>query len=148
MKRYVLIGCLIAIISWGVGGVIDKVALNTMSGMSPLTAQFFRFAVATLALWICGAFTGFYGQVCRLSPRAWLYIVLSGLFGVGVGGATYLFAVQLGEVSEVAVFTSGYPVLTVFLAAPCLGEKLTWNKLVGTLMVVGGLMMLSLFNGV
>ncbi len=144
MKKYVVVACVVAIVGWGVGGVIDKVALNTMSGMSPLTAQFFRFSVATVALWICGLFTGFYGEVRRLSRRAWLYIVLSGFFGVGVGGATYLYAVQLGEVSKVAVFSSGYPVLTVFLAVPFLGEKLTWNKVVGTLMVVGGLMILSL----
>ncbi len=60
-----------------------------------------------------------------------------------LGQVAYFFAAGGGEISKVVVFTSAWPLVTVFVAAAWLGESLAWQKLLGTALVIGGLIVLT-----
>ena len=69
--------------------------------------------------------------------------VVSG--ALAVCGLVMLFlALGPGEVSQVVPVTASYPVVTMVFAAVILGERITGRRLVATVLVVGGVIMLSL----
>ena len=75
-------------------------------------------------------------SVVDLSPRTWLFLVLSGA-ATGASWLCYFRALQLGPVSKVAVIDKASIVLTVLLAVVLLGEtddlaaRLTGIALIG-----------------
>jgi bacterial/archaeal transporter family protein len=138
-----LIAVLITTVSWGLGGVFDKLGLDSMPDMPATSAVVVRQTMALVALGIWLSVTVSLKELRRVPASAWVYLAISGIFGVGIGGIAYFYAVQHGEISTVVVFCSGYPMLTLLLAVPFLREAVTWPKGVGTLLVVGGLVLLS-----
>jgi transporter family protein len=87
------------------------------------------------------------GKLTQISPslfsrRDWLLITLS-----GVAGATswifYFLALKSGPASAVAAIDRLSLVFIVFLAAIFLGETFGWKTLVGTVLMVGGALLLT-----
>ena len=147
MSRYMLVAVVITTVSWGLGGIFDKLGLDSMPDMPVTSAVALRQAMALVALCIWLSFTVSLKELGRVPSVAWMHLAISGILGVGVGGIAYFYAVQHGEISRVAVFCSGYPMLTLLLAVPLLREAVTWPKGVGTLLVIGGLVLLSAGGG-
>jgi len=138
-----LIAVVIATLSWGLAATFDKIGLNSMPDMAATSAVVVRQIIGLLVVCIWSAFTGLHKEIRRVPSSAWLQLGISGTFGVGIGGVAYFYAAQSGQISNVAVFCSGYPILTLLLAVPFLREALTWHKALGTLLVIGGLAVLS-----
>ena len=61
----------------------------------------------------------------------------------GMAVISLYIALDRGEVSRVTPLTTAYPFITVFLAAAVLSEKLTWQALVGSGLIVGGGIVIS-----
>src|SRR5262249_26974729 len=74
--------------------------------------------------------------------RAWLFLVLSGL-ATGASWLCYFRALQLGEASRVAPVAQLSVVGAIALAAPFLGERLTWQPYVGVGLIVAGTLVLT-----
>jgi len=143
VNRLMLTAVLIATVSWGLGAVFDKTSLNSMPDLPIVSAVVVRQAIALAALCILGAFNGSLREVRKVPTSAWVLLCISGAFGVGIAGVAYYYAVQHGEISRISVFCSGYPIITLLLAVPILREALTVPKVVGTVLVVSGLVVLS-----
>jgi transporter family protein len=77
-----------------------------------------------------------------VSPRAWLFLVLSGL-ATGASWLCYFRALKLGEASRVAPVDKLSVVFAIAFAALFLHEPLTWPKWVGGALIVGGSMVLA-----
>jgi uncharacterized membrane protein len=52
-------------------------------------------------------------------------------------------ALGRGQASRVTPLTTAYPFITVFLSAAVLSEALTWQVLVGSALIVGGAVLIS-----
>jgi transporter family protein len=75
--------------------------------------------------------------LATVSPRTWLFLVLSGL-ATAASWLCYFRALQLGEASRVAPVDKLSVVVAMILAALFLRENLTWQHwLGGTLIVIG-----------
>ncbi len=144
MSPEVIIAALISLVLWGVGGVFDKLALNAMRGLSPVTAVMARMPFAVLVVGIAGWYMGMWDDLQRMAPMTFIYLAASALLAAVLGQAAYFFAAGGGEISKVVVFTSAWPLVTVFVAAAWLGESLAWQKLLGTALVISGLMVLAI----
>ena len=144
MSAIVLLGALIALVVWGVGGIFDKLALNAMRGLSPVTAVMARMPVAVLVVGGAGWYVGMWDDLRMMEPMTFIYLAVSALLAGVLGQVAYFFAAGGGEISKVVVFTSAWPLVTVFVAAAWLGESLTWQKLLGTALVIGGLIVLMM----
>ncbi len=72
-----------------------------------------------------------------LTPRAWVFLVLSGL-ATGASWLCYFRALQLGKASQVAPVDKLSVVVAMVLAAIFLGESLTWVHWLGGFLIVSG----------
>ena len=77
-----------------------------------------------------------------VAPRAWLFLVLSGL-ATGASWLCYFRALQLGEASRVAPVDKLSVVVAMALAALFLGEHLTWRHWAGGALIVSGSVLLA-----
>ncbi len=146
MSSSVLVAAVLAMFAWGSAAIFDKLALNAMRGMSPLTAVIVRMFFAVLAVCTIGMFGGAMAAIAQMRPITFVHLGLSALFAAVIGQAAYYYAANAGQVSRVVGFTAGYPLVTVLVAVLVLSEPLTAQKLVGTVMVVSGLIILAVWR--
>ena len=73
------------------------------------------------------------GQITSISPKSWIFLVLSGL-ATGGSWLCYFKALQLGDVNKVVPIDKSSTVLTIIFAAIFLREPVSW---LGWLCVVG-----------
>lgn len=73
------------------------------------------------------------GQITSISPKSWIFLVLSGL-ATGGSWLCYFKALQLGDVNKVVPIDKSSTALTIIFAAVFLREPVSW---LGWLCVVG-----------
>jgi transporter family protein len=76
------------------------------------------------------------------SNRTWLFLVLSGL-ATGLSWLCYFHALQVGPASRVAPIDKLSVALVIVFGALFLGERLTWGKGVGGLLIVAGAIVIA-----
>ena len=77
------------------------------------------------------------------SSRTWVFLVLSG-FATGLSWLCYFHALQAGPASRVAPIDKLSVALVIVFSALFLGERLTWGKGVGGLLIVAGAIVIAL----
>lgn len=71
------------------------------------------------------------------SNKTWLFLALSG-FATGLSWLCYFRALQIGQASRVAPIDKLSVALVIAFGAVFLGEKLTWGKALGGILIVAG----------
>lgn len=71
-----------------------------------------------------------------------LYMMAGGLIGSVLGQFTNLAALRTGEISRLAPITASWPILTFAIGVAAFGEPLTWAKVAGLVLVVGGVVLM------
>jgi len=114
-----------------------------VAGLDANVATAIRTSVVVVFTWLIAYAmrqpTGFQG----LSGKTWLFLVLSGL-ATGLSWLCYFRALQAGPASRVAPIDKLSVALVILLAALFLGERLTWPKGVGGLLIVAGAITIAL----
>lgn len=77
-----------------------------------------------------------------ISQRSWIYLVLSGL-ATGLSWLCYFHALKLGPASRVAPVDKLSVALVIGLSVLFLGERLTWAKGAGGLLIVAGAIIIA-----
>jgi len=90
-------------------------------------------------VWVSPAESGLSG----LTPRNWGFLALSGI-ATGLSWLCYFRALQMGPASRVAPIDKLSVALVIVLAAAMLGERITWAKGIGGLLIVAGAMTIAL----
>lgn len=138
MERWILFAILSMVFA-GFTSVIAKLGLKDITGELGLTVRtvFVASFVFAFALWAVPREA--YGTITRYH-----------LFWLGLSGATtavswvfYYKALAEGEVSTVALIDKGSFVIAVVLAWLLLGERITMRIVVGSLLIVAGLVVVS-----
>ena len=102
-----------------------------------------RTVVVLLAAWGMVFLTGAQRGIGGITPRGWLFLVLSGL----ATGASWLFyyrALQMGDTARVAAVDKCSIVLTMILAFLILGDKPAPTTVCGVLIIAAGTLVLVL----
>ena len=81
-------------------------------------------------------------HVGNLTKNNWIFLVLSAL-ATGMSWLFYYRALQLGKVSEVTVIDKSSLVLTMILAFIFLKEPVTLKLILGSLLVIGGIFIIT-----
>jgi transporter family protein len=102
-----------------------------------------RTTVILVFTWAIAIALGQHNAIRQISPRAWLFLALSGI-ATGLSWLCYFRALQLGEASRVAPIDKLSVVLVIIFAAIFLGESLTPLKLLGGALIAGGAVILAL----
>ena len=142
--RYSSIGIMSAMgasFSWAIGIVIYSLLVLEAD---PLIISALKLAVLILLsipiLLIC-----YMARKPRIDTKMILYILLGGLLGVGLGDLVFYISLDNISASIASALTTSAPFLSQILACMFLGEKLTKNKMLGTLLIVIGLLLVIIF---
>jgi transporter family protein len=119
----------------GLLGVTTKLALDDLRWQELILWTAVAYAAIAAVLTVVN------GQRLRIVPGAG-YGLVSGILAATALIALFL-ALGAGEVSRVVPITSSYPVVTVLLAALMLRERVTALRGAATMLVVGGVILLS-----
>lgn len=141
MELSTVIFLLLAILGWGLGAFFDKACLKHMdpSGAFYVRSLFMIFIFAPLVLWKYPQTKQALVGSDRLGPLFVLGSVVVSMAGVFF----YLKALSGGAATKIVPLSSTYPFVTFALAVLFLGENITMNKLVGTLLLSGGIYFIS-----
>ncbi len=113
--------------SWGLGITLASLALKYAS---PIELNLYR-----TGLLLAATAPALVRQGARLGGARLEWLLLGGLFGIGIGPLALFTSIKMSDAVGPAVVSSGAPVLAVLLAAPVLGERVEPRYLLGAALV-------------
>jgi uncharacterized membrane protein len=119
----------------GIWGVTGKLALRTLSWQDVLLITAVVYVVVATGLVLLGQ-ANFHADSNNWWALASAACVVSALIFIYI-------ALGTGEVSKVIPVSAAYPALAMALSAVFLSESLTTGKVIGALIVVGGVVLIS-----
>ncbi len=131
----------LAILGWGLGAFFDKACLKYMDA----SGAFYVRALVMIALFApMVAWKHSHTKQALLGSDRLGPLFVAGSVIVSMAGVFfYLKALSGGEASRIVPLSSTYPFVTFVLAVLFLGESFTANRLVGTLLLAGGVYFIS-----
>jgi transporter family protein len=120
--------------------VFGKIGLKDIDSTLATTV---RSIVMAVFLVVVAFSLGKFSALNTLNNKAFIFIILSGVAGA-ISWLFYFLAIKLGPVSSVAALDRTSIVFVVVLAFLFLGESLTWVKILGSILIVGGAILMIL----
>ena len=120
--------------------ILAKIGIE---GVDSNLATAIRTIVVLLLAWGMVFLTRSQTGLNSISPRSWLFLILSGL-ATGASWLCYFYAIKHGDVSKVVPIDKCSLVLTIIFASIFLGEAFTWKTLVGSVLLLGGALVMVL----
>ena len=114
-----------------------------VAGVDATLATAVRTCVVLLFTWIMVWINPAARGLAALTPRNWAFLALSGI-ATGLSWLCYFRALQMGQASRVAPIDKLSVALVIVLATLVLGERMTWAKGIGGLLIVAGAMVIAL----
>jgi transporter family protein len=114
-----------------------------VAGVDSNYATAIRTTVVVIFTWAIALATRQPGSFHVPGSRTWLFLFLSGL-ATGLSWLCYFRALQMGPASRVAPIDKLSVALVIVASVLFLGEKLTWGKMVGGLLIVAGAIFVAL----
>ncbi len=129
----------LAVLCLGLAPLFGKSALHNINPVTTLVIRTF-IATGLVSIWLI--FTKTYIEFTTLSLSSWLMIGMEALLAAVLGELAYFYALQKGNVYEIAVLMSCAPLITIILGSLFLGQPLSLRQLIGALVVTTGLVIL------
>ena len=126
---------LAAALVWGLGTVMTKPAI---AHLTPIQANSVRLPLVALVLYLPMLWNKQAPGLRQLGRRTLFMVALSGVLGMGLGSATYLYAVKLIGPAESNTLASTSPVFGLVMAALFFKEKVHFRLALGVLLCVVG----------
>ena len=112
-------------------------------GVNSNLATAIRTGVVLLMAWGMVFLTNTQGGISGISPKSWLFLILSGL-ATGASWLCYYRALQIGEASKVVPIDKLSVIFTLALAFIFLHEKFTAKSLIGCILIGAGTLLMVL----
>ena len=135
------ISAISAAICYAVSAVLIKKALRNTSY---IVANFVRTLFATLLLLAILPATQYQSSTITLNQLA--LIIVSGIIGLFIGDLLYLRGLKKIGVSRTQSISSSYPLYSMLLAVTFLNEELSFVVVIGTPLIVVGIILVSLIK--
>lgn len=135
-----------ALLSAGFAAATAIFAKVGVESVDPDFATLIRTLVIALVLSVLVLATGKAQRLAGISPKAWLFLVLSAL-ATGASWLCYFRALKLGEAYRVAPVDKLSVVLVAVFAVMFLGDRPSLREWGGVALVAGGVLLLALKRG-
>lgn len=137
-NAYLLAG--IAMVFWGIAPIFGKLGLG---GIQPLAALTIRSLIISALLVLAVTASGQWGNVTGVTAKDTMFIALEGICAALLGQLAYYYALKFGEVGHVSPIVAAFPVVALLLGIVFLGEKISIAKIVATILIVAGIVLLK-----
>ena len=135
-----MIPIIVCVISWGVWGFIEKLALKHTNALMVQLGITCVYALAAPVLY----YTAKCSDQLIFDISSIVFAASAGLLTL-VGGLAYLCAIKTtGNLGTVTAITATYPIITFVLSWFYMDEQLTLTKTFGVLAIVVGVVTLSM----
>lgn len=137
-------GLLLAIFAsflWGLAPILEKMGLTKLPPLAGLTI---RSAAITAVLLVLSLFTPTWQEIGKAGFRPVFFIILGGLLAGLAAQWLYYGALKNMEASTAAPIAGSYPLFAFVLGMLILGESFTWTKVLGALLIVGGILLMKI----
>jgi transporter family protein len=114
-----------------------------VAGVDANFATAVRTTVVVVFTWLIAWVARQPGTFHAASNKTWLFLTLSGL-ATGLSWLCYFRALQIGPASRVAPIDKLSVVLVILFGTLFLGEKLTWGKALGGVLIFAGAIAVAL----
>lgn len=131
----------IAMLLWGIAPIFGKLGLLTTQ---PLAALTIRSLVVSVILLIAVTASGQWGNITGINAKSAIFLALEGICAALLGQLSYYYALKYGEVGRISAVVAAFPLVALLLGILLLGEKLTFTKIIATLLVVSGIVLLKI----
>jgi transporter family protein len=126
---------------WGLAPILEKAGLA--GRVDPYLGVVIR-SISITVLAVAGLLVmGRGGSIASVDLRSAFFIGAGGVVAGLIGQFLFYSALKTGEASVVVPVAATYPLVALLVSVLFLGEALTWQKLGGIGMVVGGVMLLK-----
>ncbi|MDF2571158.1 MAG: EamA-like transporter family protein [Sporomusa sp.] len=129
----------LAVLCLGLAPLFGKSALYTINPITTLVIRTF-IATALVSIWLITTRT--YIGFTTLSLSSWLLIGMEAILAAVLGELAYFYALQKGDVYEIAVLMSCAPLVTIFLGSLFWSQPLSLRHIIGAFIVTIGLVVL------
>lgn len=137
-NAYLLAG--IAMVFWGIAPIFGKLGLGDTQPLAALTV---RSVIISLLLLVTVTVKGQWGFVAEVTATNAMYIALEGICAALLGQLAYYYALKLDEVGRVSPIVAAFPLVAVFLGIAFLGEKVTIYKILASVLIIAGVVLLK-----
>lgn len=120
--------------------ILAKIGIE---GVDANLATAIRTVVVVVLAWGMVFLTRAQGGIGAISPKSWLFLILSGL-ATGASWLCYYRAIQMGSVSKVVPIDKLSVVITLVLAFVLLHEPVTAKSVVGCVLIGAGTLLMVL----
>jgi len=131
---------LLTVLAWGTTPIIEKYALKNVS---PLNGLFIR---SMAVFFICLVFfipTGRLKDIFNLSYREIFLFAISGILAGFLGMYFYFYILKINPSSKIVPLVATYPFVAVLLSMYFLREGISWQRIVGTILIVIGVLLVK-----
>jgi transporter family protein len=118
--------------------ILAKVGID---GVNSNLATAVRTVVVLVMSWGIVLFTDARGGLSSITPKSWLFLILSGL-ATGASWLCYYKALQMGDVSKVVPIDKLSVVITLVFAFVFLHEEFTVKSAIGCVLITAGTLMM------
>ena len=120
--------------------ILAKIGIE---GVSSNLATAIRTCVVLIMAWGMVLLTNSQGGIKSISPKTWIFLILSGL-ATGASWLCYYKALKVGEASKVVPIDKLSVIITLVLAFVFLHEKFTAKSLIGCALIGAGTLLMVL----
>ena len=120
--------------------ILSKIGI---AGVHSNLATAIRTMVVVVMAWGMVFVTNAQSGISNISPRNWLFLILSGI-ATGISWLCYYRALQLGDASKVVPIDKLSVVITLVLAAVVLHEEFTVKSAIGCILLGAGAIVMTL----
>lgn len=131
---------ILTIIFWGITPILEKPGLKNTD---PFNALFIRSTTVFLILIIIFVISGRISTVLKTPPKTLLLFSLSGILAGLLGMWTYFKVLQINPSSKIVPLSAIYPLVTAILSVLILKEDFSWQRLIGTVLIVSGIFLVK-----
>jgi transporter family protein len=139
MDKYGFIFSLLAAVLWGLTPVVEKLGL---ARANPIVGVAIRTVAIALILIVMILVSGRLSEVIAIDGKSAFYLILGGVMAGLCGQWAYFKALKYWESSRVVPIAGAYPLVALVTSVLFLGENLTLAKIIGTALVVAGVILL------
>lgn len=127
---------------WGFTAPLEKLGLKKVD---PVTGIVARCLGAVIGIIVISALKpAVWGNLKAAGWAPVLALVAAGICGTVLGQFTNLHALKIGEISRVSSIAGSWPLIAFIVAVFLFREKVTVEKVMGVISIVGGIVLLRL----
>ncbi len=108
-----------------------------VANISSNLATGIRTIIILILVWAIVFFKGEVKDISNISKQSLFFLIISGI-ATGLSWLFYFKALQIGNVSQVALVDKLSVALTIVLAVIFLNESLTWKTAIGAGLIIAG----------